>query len=86
MVWWRPQQTSPGQIRRAAARDLHRQSAFGTDLKSSPGRWQLRRNFGSYFTCPETCLVISNMVTCFLPPKTALRASSALISVFFFAS
>ena len=39
-----------------------------------------------YFTCPETCFVISNMVTCFLPPKTALRASSALISVFFFAS
>jgi hypothetical protein len=39
-----------------------------------------------YFTCPEMCLVISNMVTCFLPPKTALSASSALISVFFFAS
>jgi hypothetical protein len=39
-----------------------------------------------YFRCPETCFVISNMVTWFLPPKTALRTSSALISVFFFAS
>ena len=33
-----------------------------------------------YFTCPETCLVISNMVTCFLPPKTALRGYPQLLS------
>jgi len=38
------------------------------------------KSLGSYFTCPETCFVISNIVTCFLPPKTALRASSALVS------
>ena len=35
---------------------------------------------------PETCFAISNMATCFLSPKTALRASSALISVFSFVS
>ena len=46
----------------------------------------LREKYCCYFKCPETCFVISNMVTCFLPPKTALRASSALMSVFFFAS
>jgi hypothetical protein len=27
----------------------------------------------AYFTCPETSLVISNMLTCFLPPKTTLQ-------------
>ena len=27
----------------------------------------------AYFTCPETSLVISNMLTCFLPPKTTLE-------------
>jgi hypothetical protein len=26
-----------------------------------------------FTTCPETCFVISNMVTCFLPPKTAFE-------------
>ena len=39
-----------------------------------------------FFTCPETSLVISNMLTCFLPLKTAFRFSSALIRVLFFAS
>ena len=39
-----------------------------------------------YLTCAEKSLVISNMLTCFLPPKTALSASSALIWVRFFAS
>jgi len=39
-----------------------------------------------YLTCAETSLVISNMLTCFLPPKTALRAGSALIIVLFLGS
>ena len=39
-----------------------------------------------FFKCPETSLVISNMLTCFLPLKTAFRFSSALMRVFFFAS
>jgi len=39
-----------------------------------------------YLTCPETSLVISNMLTCFLPPKTTFSASSALIKVRFFSS
>ena len=38
------------------------------------------------FTCPETSLVISNMQTDFLPPKTAFSASSALIWVLTFLS
>ena len=42
---------------------------------------------GSYFfTWPETNLVISNMLTRFLPLNTAFRFSSALIRVLFFAS
>ena len=36
--------------------------------------------------CPETSFVISNIVTCFLPLNTTLRASSALIRVRFFSS
>jgi hypothetical protein len=32
----------------------------------------------------ETSFVISNIVTCFLPLKTALSVSSALMLVFFF--
>jgi hypothetical protein len=32
-----------------------------------------------YFRCALTSLVISNMETCFLPPKTAFSFSSALI-------
>src|ERR1017187_7689717 len=39
-----------------------------------------------FFKCPETSLVISNMLTCFLPLNTACKFSSALIRVFFFAS
>ena len=42
--------------------------------------------FPHFFTCPETSLVISNMLTCFLPLKTAFRFSSALMRVFFFES
>ena len=37
----------------------------------------------AYLTCAETSLVISNMVTWFLLPKTAFSASSALMLVFF---
>src|SRR3989338_5612215 len=36
--------------------------------------------------CRLTSLVISNIVTCFLPPKTTFRLSSALIMVLFFFS
>jgi len=39
-----------------------------------------------FFTWPETSFVISNMLTCFFPLKTAFRFSSALMRVFFFAS
>jgi len=34
-----------------------------------------------FFTCPETSLVISNMLTLFLPLNTAFKFSSALIWV-----
>ena len=34
-----------------------------------------------FFKCPETSLVISNMLTCFLPLNTAFKFSSALIWV-----
>jgi hypothetical protein len=30
-----------------------------------------RRKVNYFFKCPETSLVISNMLTCFLPLKTA---------------
>src|SRR6266404_6596368 len=40
-----------------------------------------RRSY--FFKWPETSLVISNMLTCFLPLKTALRLSSALMKVRF---
>ena len=40
----------------------------------------------AYPRCFATSLVISNMVTCFLPPKTAASFSSALIIVRFLAS
>lgn len=48
------------------------------------GNLQTRRDYA--LTCAEMCLVISNIVTWLLPPKTALRAASALIMVFFFSS
>src|SRR5207237_9114241 len=40
----------------------------------------------SYLICPETSLVISNILTCPLPLKTGRSASSALIWVRFFLS
>ena len=40
----------------------------------------------SYFTCDETSLVISNMVTWDLPPKMGLRSASALMLRLFLAS
>src|SRR5438132_6154609 len=39
-----------------------------------------------YFRCLLTSFVISNIDTCFLPPKTALSASSALIMRLFLRS
>src|SRR5438477_7907878 len=39
-----------------------------------------------YLICPETSLVISNMLTWLLPLKTGLSESSALIMVRFFLS
>src|SRR2546425_10271189 len=44
------------------------------------------RDAGIYFRCFETSFVISNMLTCFLPPKTCLRVSSALMFRRFFES
>src|SRR5258708_36461484 len=41
---------------------------------------------GAYLRCLLTSLVISNIVTVFLPPKTAFNASSALMLVLFFLS
>src|SRR5262249_46538519 len=41
---------------------------------------------GGYLRCLLTSLVISNMLTLLLPPKTAFRASSALIMRRFFVS
>ena len=40
----------------------------------------------AYFMCLLTSLVISNMLTAFLPPKTAARFASGLIILLFFAS
>ena len=58
-----------------AGPDLHRKAgAKGRGEKAGYLRW------------PETSLVISNMLTCFLPLKTPLRLSSALMRVFFLAS
>src|ERR1700677_807696 len=45
-----------------------------------------QKTTASQATCPETSLVISNMLTCFLPLKTAVRCSSALIRVLCFLS
>lgn len=38
----------------------------------------------SYFRCPLMSFVISNIETCFLPPKTTLSFASALIIRLFF--
>src|SRR5215475_8480450 len=46
----------------------------------------MKKEKASYFTCLLTNLVISNIVTVFFPPKTALSLSSALMLVFFFLS
>src|ERR1051325_6413019 len=43
-------------------------------------------NGDAYFTCLLTSFVISNIVTVFLPPKTAFNLSSALMLVLFFLS
>ena len=48
--------------------------------------WQLLRRAGIYLRCLLTSLVISNMDTCFLPPKISLSFSSALMLRLFFAS
>ena len=45
-----------------------------------------RKHSGGYDRCFETSLVMSNMLTCPLPPNTTLSLSSALIMRRFFAS
>ena len=65
-------------------RPVFRGAANAAKPTRPPGRGQMERL--SYFTCPETSLVISNMLTCFLPLKTACRASSALMLVLTFLS
>jgi len=47
--------------------------------KAAGGRRAGSRLQDHYFRCELTSLVISNMDTCFLPPKTAFNLSSALI-------
>lgn len=60
--------------------------------KKKPGEFLIQKptgrktSLGRYLICFETSLVISNMLTDFLPPKTTLRLSSALICVRFLAS
>lgn len=44
------------------------------------GVWRSGLRMGlAYFMCLETSLVISNIETCFLPPKIFVSLSSALI-------
>ena len=45
-----------------------------------------RRTAIGYDRCLETSLVMSNMLTCALPPKTGFSLSSALMARRFFAS
>jgi hypothetical protein len=56
------------------------------EYRTSPaGRAGLKRP-KIYLMCPETSLVISNMLTWLLPLNTGLSESSALIMVRFFLS
>ena len=52
-----------------------RQLSFSLNsfVSSFPARAVAAWN-SAYFTCPETSFVISNMLTCFLPLKTAFEA------------
>jgi hypothetical protein len=47
---------------------------FLEELGAEPAKVQA---IGSYFKCAETSLVISNIVTSFLPPKIGFSLSSA---------
>ena len=65
---------------------------MATRSKKKPGEFLIQKPTGQktssarYLICFETSLVISNMLTDFLPPKTTLSLSSALICVRFLAS
>ena len=63
-------------------------------VRPFPG-WFARAALGSppvkvalacYFTCPETCLVISSMVTCSLASKNSFKGIVSIDQLFFFAS
>ena len=80
--------TTLGQTK--ALRKLSRNTRSGQfRYKTSPAveRRAKKRIGKSYdLMCPETSLVISNMLTWLLPLKTGLSESSALIMVLFFLS
>jgi len=67
---------------------LRNTCARAVRYKTSPAveRRAKKRIRKSYLMCPETSLVISNMLTWLLPLKTGLSESSALIMVLFFLS
>ena len=56
------------------------------DALQEPAGGYYRKGGDRYLTCPETSLVISNIVTVFLPLKTTFSAASALMLVLFFSS
>ena len=65
---------------------IHQDQCIGAGFLPAPPVSSCSRPPVYFFKCPETSLVISNMLTCSLPLKTAFRFSSALMRVFFFAS
>ena len=64
----------------------NQQSLMPINRPQSHGVFEQLSSEGVYFTFLETNLVISNMLTCFLPPNTACSVASALIWVFTFLS
>ena len=67
---------------------LRRRSPAGDERATDAGLAEARRGERgqTYFRCLLTSLVISNMLTVALPPKTGLSAASALIMRRFFVS
>jgi hypothetical protein len=63
-----------------------RSARFRYNTSPAAERRAKKRIGKSYLMCPETSLVISNMLTWLLPLKTGLSESSALIMVLFFLS
>jgi hypothetical protein len=52
-------------------------------LAGALGFWRSRNRI-AYFTCPETCLVISNMVTCFFAAKNSFECIISVDQRFLF--